>query len=318
MRRIIIIGAGGRLGSALAREYAREFDVTGFSHEELDLTDHARLEQRVGEIDFELLINCAALTNVDYCESHREEAFAINAEAPRVMAKLCGEKKAKFIHISTDYIFDGEKREPYCEEDEARPISVYGGSKLRGEQLVLEANDAALVGRVSWVFGPDRPSFIDAILKKAGEEEKIAAVADKFATPTYTLDIAQMLRSFLPVDGGGDPGLSRTPGSTPAGINDPGYSNAPSYSGVLHLTNSGECSWQQYAQWALDCARDTGLPIRARTVNPLPLAEMKNFVARRPVYSVLSNEKFRRLTRKTPRDWRAAVADYIAQYVVKT
>jgi dTDP-4-dehydrorhamnose reductase len=314
VRRIIIIGAGGRLGAAVAREYAGEFDVTGFSHEELDLTDHARLEQRVGEIDFELLINCAALTNVDYCESSREEAFAINAEAPRVMAKLCAEKKANFIHLSTDYVFDGEKREPYYEEDEARPISVYGESKLRGEQLVLEANGAALVGRVSWVFGPDRPSFIDAILKKAGEEEKIAAVADKFATPTYTLDIAKMLRPFLAVDGDG---LSRTPGSTPVGINDPGYSSAPSYSGILHLTNSGECSWQEYAQWALDCARDTGLPIRARTVNPLLLAEMKNFVARRPVYSVLSNEKLVRLTGKTPRDWRAAVADYIKMHLAR-
>jgi dTDP-4-dehydrorhamnose reductase len=109
----------------------------------------------------------AALTHVDYCEDHRVEAMRLNADAPRVLAEICRKKHARFIHVSTDYVFDGEKRVPYTEEDPAHAISVYGESKRVGELHVLEANDHALVIRVSWVFGPDRPSFIDAILKKA-------------------------------------------------------------------------------------------------------------------------------------------------------
>src|SRR5437879_12454209 len=124
------------------------------------------------------MINCAAMTNVDLCESQRKQAFAINAEAPKHFAEICSEKKAKLIHFSTDYVFDGEKREPYVETDAAKPISVYGESKRTGEKLVLQTQDRHLVLRVSWVFGPDRPSFIDAMIKRACEEEHIDAVAD--------------------------------------------------------------------------------------------------------------------------------------------
>src|SRR5204863_8017883 len=191
-QRIVIVGAGGRLGAALAREYARDYEVAGFNHAQLDLGQPEQMRTRLGQLEFDVLINAAAQTNVDRCETHQEEAFALNAEAPRVLAAICRAKKARFIHISTDYVFDGEKREPYTEEDEARPISVYGESKREGERRVLEANNRALIVRVSWVFGPDRPSFVDAILKKAREEEEISAVADKYATPTYTLDICEL------------------------------------------------------------------------------------------------------------------------------
>src|SRR4051812_47459033 len=134
MNRLVIIGAGGRLGSALVREYAKEFDVIGFNHAQLDLGDPARMRAPLGELDFDALINTAAQTNVDRCETHREEAFALNGEAPRVLAEICAAKKARFIHISTDYVFDGEKREPYREEDEAGAGRVFGGWKREGER----------------------------------------------------------------------------------------------------------------------------------------------------------------------------------------
>ena len=118
-------------------------------------------------------------------------AFRINAEAPGVLAEICNEKDAKLIHFSTDYVFDGEKRAPYTEEDQANPISAYGESKLAGEKKVLAADNGHLVVRVSWVFGPDRPSFIDAMIKRAQQDEKIDAISDKFSTPTYTHDIAR-------------------------------------------------------------------------------------------------------------------------------
>ena len=285
--KIVVLGAGGRLGAALAREFATQHEVTGFTHAQLDFAQLDHLRSTLAPRPFDVLINAAALTNVDHCEDHRDEAMLLNAEAPRVLAEICRAEGRRFIHISTDYVFDGEKRSPYTEDDPAEPISVYGESKRAGEVRVLDANERALVIRVSWVFGPDRPSFVDAILKKARTEEQVAAVADKFSTPTYTPDIATMLRPLL---------------------------ESASAAGILHLANRGECSWQEYAQWALDCCHKLGLPMRARTVGAVSLGEMKNFVARRPVYTVLGTEKYERLTGTPPRDWREAVADYVGAH----
>ena len=285
--KIVVLGAGGRLGAALAREYASQHDVTGYTHAQLDLSHLPALRSTLALLPFDLLINAAALTNVDYCEDHRDEAMRLNAEAPRVLAEICREKQSRFIHFSTDYVFDGEKREPYTEEDPANAISVYGESKREGELQVLEANDRALVIRVSWVFGPDRPSFVDTILKKARSEDRVAAVADKFSTPTYTPDIAALLQPLL---------------------------DSPAVSGILHLANRGACSWQEYAQWALDCCHKFGVPMKASTVRASSLGEMTNFVARRPVYTVLGTEKYERLTGGAPRDWHLAVADYVRHH----
>src|SRR3954454_17738417 len=133
MKRVVIVGAGGRLGAALVREYAGQFDVVGFKHAQLDLGKPEELRATLGGLEFDALINTAAQTNVDRCETHPEEAFALNGEAPGVLAEICAKKKARFLHISTDYVFDGEKREPYSEEDAVRPVSIYGESKRAGE-----------------------------------------------------------------------------------------------------------------------------------------------------------------------------------------
>ena len=289
--RILILGAGGRLGAALTGEYRGKFDVIAFNHAELDLANPNQVRGKLSPLQFDLLLNCAAMTNVDLCESQREQAFAINAEAPKLLAEICRDKKAKLIHFSTDYVFDGEKREPYFETDPARPISVYGESKLRGEENVVAVDSKHLVLRVSWVFGPDRPSFIDAMIKRAREEDHIDAVADKFSTPTYTADIAEALPRLF------------------------------DQNGVWHFANAGECSWQEYAQHALDCCRASGISVKAKTVRPKKITDMTrlrqgsggpaNWVARRPVYSVLSTAKYAKLTGAAPRSWRDAVADYI-------
>jgi dTDP-4-dehydrorhamnose reductase len=302
--KLAILGGGGRLGAALLREYKGKFDVIGFNHAQLDLGNADEMREKLGTTDFHVLINAAAFTNVDLCETQHDQAFVINAEAPRVLAEICRDKNAQLIHFSTDYVFDGKKREPYTEKDEAKPISIYGESKHAGEENVLAvlapANpsvggqdrsasakataDRHLVVRVSWVFGPDRPSFIDAMIKQAQENEQIDAIADKFSTPTYTHDIAEMLPQFFErhVEGG-----------------------------ILHFANAGECSWREYAQWALDCCAAEGILLKAKTVGALKLTDMKNWVARRPVYSVLSTAKYSALTGALPRAWPDAVADYI-------
>src|SRR5206468_4425747 len=288
--RILIVGAGGRLGAALVREFDGKFQVTGLNRTQLDLSDLGAVREKLGNSGFDVLINAAGFTKVDLCETQPDRAFLINAEAPRVLAEICGEKSFRLIHLSTDYVFDGEKREPYTEEDEAVPISIYGESKLAGEKNVLAAQDRNLVVRVSWVFGPDRPSFINAMIKGAQEGERVDAIADKFSAPTYTHDIAEMLPQFFErgVDGG-----------------------------ILHFSNAGQCSWQEYAQWALDCCHDAGLPLRVRTVGAGKLENMANWIARRPVYSVLSTAKYTELTGISPRTWREAVSDYITRFYSK-
>ena len=134
--KIVIIGSGGRLGAVLMREYDDKFDVTGFNRAQLDLSNLNELRRKLRLENFDVLINAAAFTNVDLCQTQREDAFRINAEAPGVLAEICRDKNARLIHFSTDYVFDGEKHEPYTEEDEARPISFYGESKRAGEKFV--------------------------------------------------------------------------------------------------------------------------------------------------------------------------------------
>jgi dTDP-4-dehydrorhamnose reductase len=288
--KIVILGTGGRLGAALLREYRDKFEVTGFDRTQLDLSDMNGVPEKLQETGFDVLINAAGFTKVDLCETEPDRAFLINAEAPRVLAEICGEMSSRLIHFSTDYVFDGEKREPYTEGDQAAPISIYGESKLAGEKNVLAAQDRNLVVRVSWVFGPDRPSFIDAMIKGALESERVDAIADKFSAPTYTRDVAELLPRFFErsVDGG-----------------------------IVHLSNAGQCSWQEYAQWALDCCHNAGLPLRARTVGAGKLENMTNWIARRPVYSVLSTAKYTKLTGISPRTWREAVSDYIMRFYSK-
>ena len=288
--KIVILGAGGRLGAALMREYREKYDLAGFDHAQLDLADLYDVRGKLGALDFDVLVNAAAFTNVDACETERDRAFLINAEAPGILAEICNEKDARLIHFSTDYVFDGEKRTPYTEEDQAIPISAYGESKLAGEKSVLAAGDEHFVVRVSWVFGPDRPSFVDAMIKRAQQDEKVEAISDKFSTPTYTHDIANMLPQFF------DRGVA---------------------GGVLHFANAGKCTWQEYAQWALDCCRDGGISLKARTVGALQLSEMTSWIARRPVYSVLSPAKYAELTGTSSRAWREAVADYITRFYSK-
>jgi dTDP-4-dehydrorhamnose reductase len=288
--KIVILGAGGRLGASLTREYQDKHDIAAFDRTQLDLANLDGVHRKLGAMNFDVLINAAAFTNVDACETERDHAFSINAEAPGVLAEICNAKDAKLIHISTDYVFDGMKRAPYTEQDPANPISLYGQSKLAGEKNVLAAENGHLVLRVSWVFGPDRPSFVDAMIKRAQQEENIAAVSDKLSTPTYTDDIAGMLPQFF------DRGVE---------------------GGILHFANAGKCSWQEYAQWALDCCREAGMSMKARTVGALQLSDMTNWVARRPVYSVLSTAKYGELTGNAPRAWREAVADYITRFYSK-
>jgi len=286
--KIVILGAGGRLGAALARNWSAKDEVLPFARADIDLAKPGAIDHALNPLSFDALVNCAALTNVDYCETNEPEAMRINAGAVGEIGALCARKHARCVHISTDYVFDGEIDRPYVETDPARAISVYGESKLRGETALLEASDAHLAVRVSWVFGPDRPSFVDGILKRALDSDVAEAIGDKWSAPTYTVDLAAMLHPFL--------SDIRT-------------------AGILHASNSGSCTWREYGEFALQCAAKAGVPVKTTTVKSLPMAGMKAFVARRPVYTVLSSEKLAGLTGAAPRTWQAAVEDYVASHI---
>jgi dTDP-4-dehydrorhamnose reductase len=287
--KIAIVGTGGRLGAALARAWSATDDVLPFPRAEIDLAMPGSAEAALEPLDFDVLINCAALTNVDYCETHEAESMRINAEAVREIGALCARKGKRCVHVSTDYVFDGELDRPYVETDAARAISIYGESKLQGEHALLATSDAHLAIRVSWVFGPDRPSFIDGILKRALEHDHADAIGDKWSSPSFTLDLAEMLYPLLQ--------------EIPQG-------------GILHACNTGGCTWREYGEFALQCAARAGVPLKTTEVKSLPMAGMKAFVARRPVHTVLSSERLAQLTGRTPRPWQEAVDAFVRDYAV--
>jgi len=290
MARIVILGAGGRLGAALAREYAADHEIHAWGRKEADLADADNVAAQVLSAKPDVIINCAAMTNVDECETERDKARVVNAEAPGAIARACEQIGAKMIHISTDYVFSGEKTEPYAEDDKAEPVSWYGETKLAGEEAVLAAGAGHAVVRVSWVFGPDRDSYVDKALHTAMRGEPVKAVADKWSSPAYTLDIAEALRSLV------------KPGAT---------------GGIYHACNAGICTWRDWGAEAIRVAAEAGIMPTGTKVEPLRLSDIKAMVARRPVHSAMTCQRIEKLVGRPMRSWQAAVADYVRTRYVK-
>ncbi len=286
MSRILILGGKGRLGAALARQWSPHHGVTTLARPELDVADLAALEKVLQAADFDVLVNGTGLTNVDRCETAREEAETVNARAPGLMAEVAAAKGARFFHISTDYVFDGKKDTPYDEDDEARPLSHYGQTKLDGEKATLAVSPQNLVVRVSWVFGPDKPSFVDAIVERALTQDRVEAIADKTSSPTFADDVAGWLEPFLEQD---------LPG------------------GLYHACNGGSCTWQEYGQHALDCAGRAGAALKTRMVEPILLSSLKAFVAPRPPHTALNTARLSSVTGRIPRPWQIALEEYLFQ-----
>lgn len=286
--KILILGSNGRLGSALVRRWKTlpGVEVIALTRAQVDLSDPEKAEAGVAVESFgsgDVVVNCAAATDVDGCERDHELVRRINAESPGRIARLCVARGARLVHIGTDYVFDGSLDRPYTEEDEPNPLSHYGVTKLEGDREVLSASPSHCVVRVSWVFGPDKPSFVDAIVKRALTSPDAAAVHDKTSAPSYTEDMAVWLEAFL---------KPSVPG------------------GIYHLCNSGTCSWRDYGEYALECAKANGIPVLTTTVAPLKLSDMKAFIATRPPRTPLDTGKFARITGITPRHWKEAVAEY--------
>lgn len=282
--RVLILGSQGRLAGSLLTCWSKTHEVTGLARPALDVSDLSSLPRILGNLEFDVLVNGTGLTNVDRCESARDEAKAVNAIAPGILAECASRQGARLVHFSTDYVFDGKKRDAYAEDDTAAPLGYYGATKLEGEQLVLEQDARHMVVRVSWVFGPAKPSFADSLIERAVREDRVEAIEDKFSCPTSAEDAAAWLEPFF----------------------------APSMPGGLyHACNSGACSWREYGAKALEFAAEAGLALRTTTVDAIRLADMKQFIAPRPVFSMLSTRRLAAATGITPRHWHEALREYI-------
>jgi len=283
-KKLLLFGARGRLGAALARAYGEDWNVVALGRKEGDLSAPETAASMVRREKPAVVINSAAMTNVDVCETERGLASTVNADAPGALARACTDCGARLIHISTDYVFSGNASKPYDEHAAPDPISWYGQTKLQGEEQVLSAGDQHAVIRVSWVFGPDRDSFVDKALQSSLRGEPVKAVADKWSSPTYTLDVAEALRALF---------------------------NAEAPGGVYHVCNRGVCTWRDWAEEGINAAAELGLPVKTTSVDPLKLADIKAMVAPRPVYSPMTCERIEGLLGQPLRSWQDAVHSYV-------
>ncbi|MES2439833.1 MAG: sugar nucleotide-binding protein [Verrucomicrobiota bacterium] len=285
--KLVIVGAAGRLGAALLENYSASNPVTGLTRAELNLADPESIRRALEPMEYDRLILPGALTAVDYCESHEDEAFAVNADGPKLIAEISAEKGAHVTYISTDFVFGGLSEGAYTEERVPKPLSVYGASKLEGEEAVLGASPDNLVARVSWLYGAGKPAFPEWIIQQAMKQDTLALPEEKTGIPTYTGDVVDYLRLLVGLDDGGNP----------AG-------------GIYHLSNSGYCTWQQWGQFCLDQAAAAGLPLKTRVISANCLEDIVAFVAKRPINSILSTDKFTRRTGVVPRSWQDAMREH--------
>lgn len=291
--RIVVVGSDGRLGGALVEALGQQYSVTGLGRKAMDLSSPESISEALIPLAYDRLFLTGALTGVDHCENHAIDAYAVNAEGPRLVAKISAAKGAHVTYISTDMVFDGAKAGSYLETDKPNPVSVYGASKLKGEQGVLAASTVNLVVRVSWVFGPGRPAFPEWIIGQACANKELTLPGDKTACPTYTSDLIGWLDALV---------FGRPDG--PA-------------SGIFNLCNSEPCSWRDWGQFCVETAREAGLPVIAGKITPVAVDSVAAFVAKRPLNSVLDTTKFQKWTGIRPRDWHEAIRDHVMQNITR-
>ncbi len=279
--KVLVTGAEGQLGQALCRRLGGDLAWAG-GRAELDVRDADAVRTLVEEIRPDVVINASAYNQVDAAEAEPGEAMAVNAEGPLHLARACRDHGALIVHVSTDYVFDGRRSEPYGEEDRPNPTSAYGVSKLAGELLVASAAPEYLLVRTSGVFGAGGSkgkggSFVERILARARAGEPLRVVADQVFSPTYAPDLAAGMLSLVEARA----------------------------RGLFHLTNQGACTWNEMATAALEMAGPR-VPVQAIRTEDLGAP------ARRPAYSVLDNARYRALGLAPLRPWREALREMLA------
>ena len=299
-RKILLTGKNGQLGRELISCLKPLGEVIALGHAQLDLTKPDLIRRTIREIRPQIIVNAAAYTAVDQAETEEALAHAVNADAPGIMAEEAKKIGAALIHFSTDYVFDGSKTTPYLEGDLTNPISAYGRTKLAGEQSIQNSGASHLIFRTAWVYGREGKNFLRTILRLATQKEELRIVSDQIGAPTATPDIALATAKVLSTFSG--------PHRKVGAISEA--------SGIYHMTAGGQTSWYEFAKAILEEAAHTRRdprswfaeatgeePIMTRSLLPITTAEYPT-PAKRPAYSVLSNQRLKREMGIELRDWR--------------
>jgi dTDP-4-dehydrorhamnose reductase len=321
MKKVLITGSKGMLGRALIRSLdghdsvqAIGTDLLSEEHK-LDITDANQVSGFIKGIMPDIIIHAAAYTDVDGCEQHPERAYAVNAEGTKNIAQAAKDVNAFMIHISTDYVFDGEKTSPYIETDKTSPINIYGESKLLAERAIKDTMDNYLIIRTSWLFGKGGKNFVDSIIQKVEAGEKLTVVDDQKGSPTYTTDLAIAICKLL------DSSALRPQNDNTC--NSKGAINPCHSEGVcrrqtteeskhatpkiLHVTNSGSCTWYEFAKEILRIKNIENIKIK-----PIKSDEI-SLPAKRPAMSVLDNAEYAKITGKALPPWQDALHRYVLE-----
>jgi len=275
MQKIIIIGAKGMLGQDLVTIFSGDnnYEVITLDRNEIDITKENEVKEKISNLKPEIVINAAAYTDVEGCEDNKELCLKVNGEALKYLAKACQENNTILVHYSTDYIFNGEKKEEYKEDyNQISPINVYGEGKALGEKNIKENCDQYYILRTSWLFGKNGKNFVDTMLSLAQKLKELKVINDQQGKPTYTIDLAKRTKEIL--------------------------ENKEEF-GIYHVTNEDKTTWYKFA---LEIFRQAGVNIR---VNPCTSEEFPT-KAKRPHYSSLINTKLSKM-----RSWKEALGDYL-------
>jgi dTDP-4-dehydrorhamnose reductase len=278
LQRILVTGSNGQLGNEL-KELAplySGYEFVFLTRQELHLNDNKSLKDVVTNFRPDYLINCAAYTAVDKAESEREEAFQVNARAVGILAQTCYEIGAKFIHISTDYVFDGTSQSPLNEESVVHPINVYGESKLAGEKEAVDNNPGSVIIRTSWVYSFYGKNFVKTMIRLMNEKEGISVVNDQWGSPTYAADLARAIMQII--------------------------ASSHWQPGIYHYSNEGVITWFEFAK-EIGALLHTNCHIQPTTTANFPTP------AKRPLYSVMEKSKIQRTYGIKIRAWKESLQE---------
>lgn len=270
---ILVVGANGMLGRDLMA--CAGSDARGIDIDQLDITSLEDTLQVLSDLKPDTVVNCAAFTNVDGCETDIETAMQVNGEGVAHLAIATRAIDARLVHISTDYVFDGRKGEPYVEDDAPHPLNVYGESKLAGEMNAV-FNPRHLIVRTQWLYGVHGRNFVETMLRLAGEQDELTVVDDQTGSPTWTVDLAQAILALLKGE----------------------------HTGIYHAANSGYCTWNEFARAVFE---EAGID---RVVKGMT-TEQLNRPARRPLYSTLDCSRLEHDSGFCFQPWRAALKEYL-------
>ncbi|MED3946207.1 dTDP-4-dehydrorhamnose reductase [Priestia aryabhattai] len=276
-QKVLITGANGQLGKELVELFtAKGFEVYGFGRDKMDITNQAQVQEVINTLKPNIVLHSAAHTQVDLAESEPEQAFSINAYGTRNVAVAAEAVGAKLVYVSTDYVFDGTTDEPYNEFSPTSPLGVYGKSKLAGEQFVRDLHSNFFIVRTSWVYGKYGANFVKTMLKLGQERKELSVVADQIGCPTYTLDLAHAILELV---------------------------DTQKY-GVYHISNSGSCSWYEFAK---EIFKVSDMEVQ---VNPCTTADFPRPAAR-PANSVFEHMSIKLNNFTSIRHWREALSSFL-------